>query len=69
MSREDQMLTMDEAADYLRLALNTPITTTTMRNWRAKGRGPHGVKVARRIRYARSALDTYIAELLGATDG
>lgn len=50
------MLTVLEAADYLRLS------TRTLERLRCSGLGPKYVKLGRSIRYQRDALDEWIAE-------
>jgi excisionase family DNA binding protein len=49
------MLTVLEAADYLRLG------TRTLERFRCSGLGPKYVKLGRYIRYQRDALDEWIA--------
>jgi excisionase family DNA binding protein len=49
------MLTVLEAADYLRLS------TRTLERFRCSGLGPKYVKLGRYIRYQRDALDEWIA--------
>jgi excisionase family DNA binding protein len=49
------MLTVLEAADYLRLS------TRTLERLRCSGLGPKYVKLGRSIRYQRDALDEWIA--------
>jgi len=49
------MLTVLEAADYLRLS------TRTLERLRCTGLGPKYVKAGRSVRYQQSALDEWIA--------
>lgn len=52
----DQMLYIGEAADFLRVSINT------MRYWRYRGTGPESFKVGRRVRYWQSELIRWLAE-------
>lgn len=52
----DQMLTIDEAADFLR----KPVAT--MRWWRHCQTGPHSFRVGRNVRYWRTDLVLWLAE-------
>ncbi|QSR28454.1 MerR family transcriptional regulator [Nocardioides aromaticivorans] len=52
----DEMLTIDEAAQFLR------VPVATMRYWRYCGTGPFSFKVQRHVRYWRSDLVLWRAE-------
>jgi len=52
----DQMFSIGEAADFLRVSIDT------MRYWRYRGIGPDSFKVGRHIRYWRSELIRWLAE-------
>ena len=52
----DEMLTIDEAAEFLR------VPVATMRYWRYCGTGPFSFKVQRHVRYWRSDLVLWRAE-------
>ncbi|MFC7503705.1 helix-turn-helix domain-containing protein [Nocardioides sp. GCM10030258] len=52
----DEMLTIDEAAEFLR------VPVATMRYWRYCGTGPFSFKVQRHVRYWRSNLVLWRAE-------
>lgn len=51
---DDQLLTIAEAAAYLR----TPVPT--LRYWRHLGVGPASFKIGRHVRYWQSELDAWI---------
>ena len=53
---DDQLLTIAEAAAYLR----TPIAT--LRYWRHCGTGPDSLKIGRHVMYWRSDLDAWIED-------
>ena len=53
---DDEMLTIDEAAAFLR------VPVATMRYWRYCGTGPFSFKVQRHVRYWRSDLVLWRAE-------
>lgn len=57
---DDQLLTIAEAAAYLR----TPIAT--LRYWRHCGTGPDSFKIGRRIFYWLSDLRSWLDEQCGA---
>jgi len=50
-----QLLTVNEAAEYLRIAPGT------LRNWHHAGRGPRVTNVGRCIRYKRADLESFIS--------
>lgn len=52
----DEMLSIDEAADFLR------VPVATMRYWRYCGTGPFSFKVGRHVRYWRADLVLWRAE-------
>ncbi len=52
----DELLTIDEAARYLRVPINT------LRWYRAEAIGPCSFKLGRRVRYWKSDLDAWLAE-------
>lgn len=52
----DEMLTIDEAAQFLR------VPVATMRYWRYCGTGPFSFKIQRHVRYWRSDLVLWRAE-------
>ena len=56
---DDQLLTMKEAAEFLR----TPVAT--LRWWRHLGIGPHSFKVGRRVFYWLSDLRAWLDQLHG----
>ena len=51
-----EVLTAAEAADYLRIPIET------MRRWRALGTGPRYARVGRHVRYRKAALDAWLQE-------
>ena len=51
----DALLTPDEVAAELRLAVDT------LKRWRYLGRGPAHLKVGARVRYRRDAVDAFLA--------
>ena len=57
-----EYLTTEELAEILR----TP--AETVRYWRNVGKGPKSFKVGRRVLYARTDLDAYIAECRSAEE-
>lgn len=56
MNDEDKLLTISEAAEFLR----TPVAT--LRWWRSKGIGPRSFKIGRRIFYWLSDLVAWLDE-------
>jgi len=52
---KDPLLTIGEAAEYVRLPVNT------MRSLRQGGRGPRAGKLGRRVYYRQSDLDAWVA--------
>jgi len=56
MTRDDELLIEEEAAEYLRQA------PTTLRQWRHLRKGPAWVKVGKRALYRRSDLERFIDE-------
>lgn len=56
-----ELLTIDEAAAYLRLPVST------LRYWRSNGQGPCSRKVGRRVMYTRADLNQWIDEQAGTT--
>lgn len=52
----DQLLTIEEAAKYLRT------TPSTLRYWQGIGKGPRSFKLGVRRLYRQSALDQFIAD-------
>jgi excisionase family DNA binding protein len=52
-----ELLTVDEAADYLRIAPGT------LYNWRHAGRGPKATNVGRSLRYRRTDLEAWLDSL------
>jgi predicted DNA-binding transcriptional regulator AlpA len=55
-------MTTEEVADRFRTA------ASTVRHWRQMGTGPRGVRIGRRVLYARSAVEDWEAQLT-ATEG
>jgi predicted DNA-binding transcriptional regulator AlpA len=53
---EDKLLTINEAAEFLR----TPVAT--LRWWRSKGIGPRSFKIGRRVFYWLSDLTAWLDE-------
>lgn len=51
-----ELLTIDEAAAYLRLPVST------LRYWRSNGQGPCSRKVGRRVMYVRADLHAWLKE-------
>jgi excisionase family DNA binding protein len=51
-----QLLTIDEAAAYLRQPVKT------LRNWRSEGRGPASMKLGRRVLYDKTDLDAWVEQ-------
>lgn len=54
MDDHDQMLTITEAADLLR------IPVATLRYWRHLGTGPHSFRFGRHVRYYREDVDAWL---------
>ena len=52
----DQLLTLKEAAEYLRLP------EATLRWYRTQGKGPKGFKSGRRVVYRLHALEAFLAD-------
>ena len=52
----DEMLTLQEACDYLR------VPEGTLRYWRHLGAGPRSFKIGRHVRYWRTDLITWLTE-------
>jgi excisionase family DNA binding protein len=57
----DQLLTIDEAAELLR----TPVAT--LRWWRHCGTGPRSFKIGRGVRYLRSEVTGWLREQAAST--
>ena len=53
-AQNQQLLTLVEAADFLR----TPVAT--LRYWRHRGVGPDGFRLGRRVVYRRADLDRWL---------
>lgn len=53
---DDEMLSIEEAAAYLR------VPVATMRYWRHLGTGPHSFRVGRHVRYWRTDLILWLTE-------
>lgn len=51
---DDEMLDIEETADYLR------VPVATLRYWRYRGTGPHSFKLMRHVRYWRSDLTHWL---------
>jgi excisionase family DNA binding protein len=51
-----ELLTLDEAADYLRRPVDT------LRYWRKLGRGPAAARVGRGLLYRKAELDRFVLE-------
>lgn len=51
-------ITMQEAADYLRIPLQT------LKNWRSQGRGPQALKLGALVRYRFQDIDEWAAAQL-----
>jgi excisionase family DNA binding protein len=51
---DDVLLTEAEVADLLR------VSQRTVRRWRNEGTGPPALRVGRRIRYRRSAVEAWL---------
>jgi excisionase family DNA binding protein len=60
---ETDLLTITEAADYLR----APVAT--LRYWRHRNIGPHSFRLGRRVLYRRDDLRTWIDEKAGRLSG
>lgn len=54
-----EYLTTEEVADKLRTSAET------VRYWRHEGKGPHSFKVGRRVLYAATDVEAFIAEARG----
>ena len=54
MPADDVLLTEVEVADLLR------VSQRTVRRWRNEGTGPPALRVGRRIRYRRSAVEAWL---------
>ena len=55
-----ELLTVEEAANYLRIAPGT------LYNWRHAGRGPKATNVGRSLRYRRTDLEKWLESLSSA---
>jgi excisionase family DNA binding protein len=51
-----ELLTLEEAADYLRKPVDT------LRYWRKLGRGPKAAKVGRTLLYRKAEIDRWVQE-------
>ena len=51
---QDQLMTVEQAAQYLGLAVST------LNKWRCHGGGPAFLKMGRAVRYKMESLDNYI---------
>lgn len=51
-----ELLTIDEAAAYLRVPVET------LRKWRSQGTGPRAARVGRHLRYRRAEVDRWLTE-------
>jgi hypothetical protein len=60
---ETDLLTITEAADYLRARV------ATLRYWRHRNIGPHSFRLGRRVLYRRDDLRTWIDEKAGRLSG
>ncbi len=58
-SREQELLTITEAAELLR----APVAT--LRYWRHLGTGPRSFRLGRRVLYRRDDLQAWVEEQLG----
>ena len=54
LNSKDQLLTVQQAAQYLGLAVST------LNKWRCLGGGPVFLKMGRAVRYRLESLDNYI---------
>ena len=54
MPADDVLLTEAEVAEMLR------VSQRTVRRWRNEGTGPPALRIGRRIRYRRSAVETWL---------
>lgn len=52
-----QWLTIDDVAEHFRVPL------ATVRDWRARGRGPQGVRIGRHVRYRPEAVEAWARQL------
>ncbi|MFI6074039.1 helix-turn-helix domain-containing protein [Actinoplanes sp. NPDC051343] len=59
----DELLTIDEVAQMLRVPVGT------IRKWRSAREGPPAFRVGKYLRFRRSAVETYITERERAEDG
>lgn len=59
---EGRMLTTAELAEILQVRVNT------LEHWRSQGRGPEFVRVGRRVRYTRAAVDKWIGQETSRND-
>jgi predicted DNA-binding transcriptional regulator AlpA len=57
---EDELLTMNEVAGFLR------VPVATLRYWRHLGTGPESFKIGRSVRYLRSEVMRWFHEQVGA---
>lgn len=55
-AHDDQLLTMDEAAEIVR------VPVATLRYWRYLGKGPRGFRVGRSVRFWRSEVTRWLEE-------
>lgn len=56
LQQQDQLLTIEEAAEYLRTS------PSTMRYWQQIGKGPKSFKLGVRRLYRQSSLDEFIRQ-------
>jgi excisionase family DNA binding protein len=61
MDFETQLLTVKE------VAVLTRFTPRTLSRWRVAGKGPKFVRLGSAIRYKKADVETWIAQLQGAT--
>lgn len=61
LTTEQEYLTTEEVATKLRT------TPETVRYWRHEKKGPHSFKVGRRVLYARSDVEQFIADARGVS--
>jgi excisionase family DNA binding protein len=58
---DDELLTLQEVADILK------VPVTTLRKWRTSGTGPTGFRVGKYVRFRRSVVEQFVSDLEAET--
>jgi excisionase family DNA binding protein len=54
--RRDEILTIDEVAQLLKVPVGT------LRKWRSAGEGPEGFRLGKYVRFRRSSVDRFVSD-------